>query len=334
LEFGIWNLIMSRVAEHHYKYKSQFANLHPERRRWLAVEGRNSHTGREFMDHHLSLLACFAHPDDEGLVTGSFARYINAGARVALICATRGEVGEIAPGVDATRETLGQVREQELRKAMSYVNLDEIHFLDYRDSGMAGTAENGHDHNFINAPDEEVIGKVVAIIRATKPQVLLTFDPRGGYGHPDHIKIYRATMAAFEMAGDPSCYPEQLQNGLKAHTPQKVYWTSFSREFFVELARYFEQQGIDTKQFGAFNPGARASLMQYEVTTRIDVSPYVELKGQAWAAHASQHNPNSPMSKVPPELMNKFRTTEHLILAATRLRVPTAIEDDVFCGVQ
>src|SRR5512143_3527740 len=171
------------------------------------------------MDNGLTVLGCFAHPDDEGLVTGAFARYIEEGVRCALVCATRGEVGEIAPGHSATPETLGEVREQELRAAMTHINLNEIYFLGYRDSGMDGTAENQDARAFINAPDDEVVGKLVRLIRTIKPQVLVTFDPKGGYGHPDHIKIHHATMAAFDKSGDPTAYPEQLKEGLAPYTP-------------------------------------------------------------------------------------------------------------------
>ncbi|MEP7199488.1 MAG: PIG-L family deacetylase [Chloroflexota bacterium] len=285
------------------------------------------------MSHHLSLLACFAHPDDEGLVTGAFARYRQEGARIALICATRGEVGEIAPGVNATRETLGAVREHELRTAMSHADVEEIYFLDYRDSGMDGTDENQHPDNFHNAPLDEVTGKVVRIIRETKPQVMVTFDPGGGYGHPDHIKIHHAAMAAFNQAGDPTCFVEQLTNGLQPHTPLKLYWNAFSREFFIEMARFFKEQGIDTAQFGAFDPTKRGTPTA-EITTKLDVSAYRDLKTRAWTSHASQQNPNSIFAKAPPELWEKFRATENFVLAASRLPKPNGIEDDLFAGVR
>jgi LmbE family N-acetylglucosaminyl deacetylase len=281
------------------------------------------------------ILAAFAHPDDEGLVTGLFGKYRQAGVRVALICATRGEVGEIAPDTGATRETLGQVREQELRKAMSYVDVSEIYFLDYRDSGMDGTPENQDPHNFINAPDDAVMGKVVQLIREVKPQVLMTFDPKGGYGHPDHIKIHRATMAAWFMAGNAHCYPEQLQNGLQPYTPQKLYWPAFSREFFMEVARYMKEAGMDLSQFGAFNPERRGSLgtPETELTTKIDVSAFSDAKAKAWASHATQQNPNHIIAKIPRELFEKFRKVENLTLADTRVPRVNDVEDDVFANL-
>ncbi len=285
------------------------------------------------MKHQLSLLAIFAHPDDEGLVTGSFARYCAEGARVALICGTRGEEGEIAPGVECEPQNLGAWREQELRKAMSFVPLVEIYFLDYRDSGMDGTPQNLNETNLHNARLEDVTSKVVQIIRETKSQVLLTFDPKGGYGHPDHIKMHHATMIAWEQAGDPTCYPEQLQAGLAPFTPLKLYWTAFSREFFMKAVQYLKEQGVDLSQFGPFNPERRGTP-DNEVTTRVNVDAYLEIKGNAWAAHASQHNPNGIFSRIPPELMKEWQRNETFTLAKSRVGERDGIEDDLFAGIR
>src|SRR5947207_13996528 len=109
-------------------------------------------------------IASFAHPDDETFsVGGTLARAISLGWRVTAICATRGEVGEIAPGTDATPATLGAVREQELRAACAALGVTDVRFLGYRDSGMDGTPENKAARAHINAPDEEVVGKLAAI---------------------------------------------------------------------------------------------------------------------------------------------------------------------------
>src|SRR5579859_1122105 len=109
------------------------------------------------------LLAVFAHPDDEGTVSGALLQYKAAGVETGLICATRGEVGEIADPALATPENLGQVREGEMRAAAAALNLDHLWFLDYRDSGMAGTADNKNPHAFVQANPAEAVGKLVAI---------------------------------------------------------------------------------------------------------------------------------------------------------------------------
>ncbi len=284
-------------------------------------------------NHRLAMLSVFAHPDDEGLVTGAFARYHAEGARVALICATRGEEGEIAPGVECAPENLGAWREQELRTAMANIPLDEIFFLDYRDSGMDGTPANQNPVNLHNAPLADVTRKVVGIIREVRPQVLVTFDPNGGYGHPDHIKMHHASMAAWDQAGDPTCYPEQLTNGVEPYAPGKLYWTAFSREFFMKAAQYLKEHGHDISQFGSFNPERRA-MATNEVTTRIDVAPYLEIKNRAWSAHASQHNPRGMFSLIPPELINEWRQYETFTLVKARVDDPPGIEEDLFAGVR
>src|ERR671932_2725290 len=124
-----------------------------------------------------SLLALFAHPDDEAFGSGgTLARYAAEGVAVALVCATRGEVGEIADPALATPETLGDVREAELRCAARALGVGELLFLGYRDSGMAGTPTNEDPRALARAPAEEVVARLVGIIRRLRPQVLVTFD--------------------------------------------------------------------------------------------------------------------------------------------------------------
>jgi LmbE family N-acetylglucosaminyl deacetylase len=157
-----------------------------------------------------SLLAVFAHPDDETFSAGgALAAYAAAGVRVTLVCATRGEVGRIRRPELATPATLGQVRERELRCAAWQLGVADLRFLGYRDSGMAGTPENADPRALINAPPAAVVARLVGVLRAVRPQVVITFDPQGGYGHPDHIAVHRCTVAAFYAAGDPSAFPAQ-----------------------------------------------------------------------------------------------------------------------------
>ena len=130
--------------------------------------------------HSRTLLAIYAHPDDEASSGGgTLARYAADGVNVALVCATRGEVGEIADDSLATPETLSQVREQELRNAADALGVGEVVFLSYRDSGMAGTDDNDNPAALVNAPEDEVVSQLVGVIRRLKPQVIMTFDPTG-----------------------------------------------------------------------------------------------------------------------------------------------------------
>ncbi len=184
-------------------------------------------------DSH-TLMAVFAHPDDESFgIGGTLARYgAEPGTRVVLVCATRGEAGEISdPGL-ATPERLGEVREAELGCAAGALGIDDIYFLGYRDSGMAGTPENRHPQALTMADSEEGVGKIVAHIRRERPDVVVTFDENGGYGHPDHIAIHHMTKAAFAAAADPAQYPQQIQAGLAPHQAQKLNYTAIPRRFF------------------------------------------------------------------------------------------------------
>src|SRR5512135_1018224 len=162
------------------------------------------------MAEQLSLMAVYAHPDDEQGVSGSFMKYARQGVKTTLVVATRGEAGEIAPGIEATPETLGDVREREMRCAAELMHVDNLYFLDYCDSGMAGTPINEDPLSFHQSPLMEVAEKVTRIIRRERPQVILTFDSWGGYGHPDHIKIHQAATIAYFLAGDPRNFPEQI----------------------------------------------------------------------------------------------------------------------------
>lgn len=157
-----------------------------------------------------TLLAVFAHPDDESFGTGGLiALRSSMGDRVALVTATRGEAGEISDPALADRDNVGQVREAELRAAADVLGVGELTILGYRDSGMEGTDDNSHPNAFASAPAEEVIARLVGIMRRLRPEVVITFDETGGYGHPDHIAANRFTTAAFGASGDPSKYPDE-----------------------------------------------------------------------------------------------------------------------------
>jgi LmbE family N-acetylglucosaminyl deacetylase len=148
------------------------------------------------------LLVVTAHPDDEVLHFGGLT-YLTAraGGQVTLVCATRGEVGEIADTALATTATLGAVRETELRAAAALLGVQDVRLLDYRDSGMAGTPENEHPRAFVRAAEIDVVPLLVRIIREQRPTVVATWAPDGGYGHPDHVAASRHATAAFDLAG-------------------------------------------------------------------------------------------------------------------------------------
>jgi LmbE family N-acetylglucosaminyl deacetylase len=192
------------------------------------------------------LLGAYAHPDDEQGVSGLMRKYASEGAEVTLVCATRGEAGEIAPGVNATPENLGQVREEELRCAADKIGVHTVYLLDYRDSGMLGAPENSDPRCLWQANLFEVAEKLTRLIRRHQPQVMLTFDPNGGYGHPDHIKIHQAALIAYFVSGDPRVYPEQItRENLPPWTVSKLYWGAFPRSRFEKYAELAKQAGIE-----------------------------------------------------------------------------------------
>jgi LmbE family N-acetylglucosaminyl deacetylase len=259
-----------------------------------------------------SLLAVFAHPDDEAFGTGgALARYAcQEGMQVYLVCATRGEVGEISDPSLATPETLGQVREGELRCAAETVGVAELIFLDYRDSGMDGSPENQDRRAFINAPAEEVIYRLVGIMRRLRPQVVVTFEPNGGYGHPDHIAIHKHTVAAFHAAADPQRWPELGP----AWQAQRLFYTAIPRSFFLEMRRQMEALGMDTSDLARFDD-PKAGWPDEKIHVRLDVSGTVEAKWEALNCHRTQFGPGNLFHRLPDAQAKQLMIQEHFALA-------------------
>jgi LmbE family N-acetylglucosaminyl deacetylase len=157
-------------------------------------------------DYHF--MACFAHPDDETFSCGGlFAHYRQRGIRSTLVCATRGEAGEISDPALGDKAELGQIRTQELLEATGHMGVDDVIFLGHRDSGMAGSPDNHLPAAYARVTDSAVVHRLVHLMRSLRPQVVVTFDPTGGYGHPDHIAIHRHAVAAFHAAADASFSP-------------------------------------------------------------------------------------------------------------------------------
>jgi LmbE family N-acetylglucosaminyl deacetylase len=184
-------------------------------------------------DSQRRLLAVLAHPDDESLEPGAtLALYSRRGVETYLVCATRGEAGA-APTDLLGYASVAEMREAELRCASRVLGLKEVRFLGYRDSGMAGSPENTHPDSTAMAPLEEIARKVAQHIREIRPQVIITFDPSGGYGHPDRIAVHRATVEAFRLASDRQAEID----GLGSYSPQKLYYHTFPRGWLKPLLR-------------------------------------------------------------------------------------------------
>jgi N-acetyl-1-D-myo-inositol-2-amino-2-deoxy-alpha-D-glucopyranoside deacetylase len=278
------------------------------------------------------LLAVYAHPDDESFATGgTLARYAAEGGHVALICATRGEAGEISDSTLATPERLGEVREEELRCAAGILGVTDIYFLGYRDSGMAGSPANEDLRCLYQADPNVVTGQVVRVIRQVRPQVVITFEPGGGYGHPDHIAIHKATVAAYAAASDPNQYPEHLESGLIPHRPQKLYYTVLPRRFFQGIAELLRTLGVEPPHVGD-RQYAERGIDDTLITTSIDVSGHLEAKLKAIHCHQTQLPESSPFRVLPLEAMREVVATEFFWLAdGPALQ---GMETDLFAGVR
>ena len=280
------------------------------------------------------LLAVTAHPDDETFgCGGTLARHAAEGVQVTLVCTTRGEAGEISDPALATRENLGQVREQELQAACDALGVSNLHLLGYRDSGMAGTPENEHPLALAQSDHEKLTGSVVEIIRKVRPQVVVTFDPTGGYGHPDHIAIHQATLEAFTASGDKYRFAEQLKDGMAPYRPSKLYYFVFARSLARALHESIVKAGVES-DFADMDPET-IGVPDEEITTVLDVGQYSDQKDRAARCHRTQIEGDNALSWLPPEVRSRFLSTEYLVRAEpgfTLGKDPT--ENELFGGVE
>ena len=273
------------------------------------------------------LMAIYAHPDDESFsLAGTLARATRRGYPVALVSATRGEEGQIADPSLATPENLGQVREQELRDAMAAVGVSDITFLDYIDGHLA------------EADQTEALGKVVYQIRRFQPDVVATFDAKGGYGHVDHMAIHRLTVAGVSAAADPEQFPEQFERGVQPHRVRKVYFTAIPRERLLAMRDEAAARGVDFVPGGdeATIPVEEMGVPLAQISTRIRLSDdEYAAKRAAVMAHKTQLPADSPWAQATEEQLRQFMGTETLVLAPPPISdkdYPTP-EDDVFAGL-
>lgn len=274
-----------------------------------------------------TLLACFAHPDDESFSGGVLAKYSSEGAAVHLICTTLGEQGEIADPALASPETLGEVRRGELEASAAILGVSELEILAYRDSGMAGTDPNNHPRAYIQAPAEEVVLRLVMSIRRLKPNVVFTFDAGGAYGHPDHIAIHHHTVAAVKAAGDNGLYP----SAGALWTPDRLFFTAIRRSALLDMLVKLKAMGADTGDFDRPDMPIPGQLDE-EIDITIDVSKVLEVKLRSMKAHKTQFGPNNPFNKFPKEIVDQFMSTEELTLGWGE-PIPDSPRDDLFVGL-
>lgn len=258
-----------------------------------------------------SMLVVFAHPDDEAFGTGgTLAKYASTGVRTTLICATRGEVGEISDPELATPDTLSSVREQELLCSAETLGIEEVIFLGYRDSGMIGTPDNEHPDAFMQADEEEVIARLVGIVRRVKPQIVLTFEPNGGYGHPDHIAIHNHTVSAFHKAAQEDCGVELGE----AWRADRLIYTAIPKSFFVEMRSRLRALGEDTSDLDRFDETGIV-WSDDQVDVEVDVSDVVDRKWSALQCHQTQFGPDNLFRRLPDEDAKALMSREYFAIA-------------------
>lgn len=304
-------------------------------------------------DNHLTIMAVHAHPDDEVVFTGgTLAVYHDQGVTTVLVTATGGEEGEIHdPDLDPeeARPHLGDIRREELRRAVRILEIDHLELLNYRDSGMAGTEANGHSANFHNAEREEAARKLVALVRRYRPQVLITYDENGAYGHPDHIMCNIITREAYEKAGDPAFAPELGE----PWAPLKLYYTHWPEDRMEQARQMFKERGLkwfwddeaDTDPEHQSDEEGVADLQREAeedkapayvpppVTTRLDVHDGLQRKRAAILQHRTQFEPDGPFVTMPEDISEVAFGEEHYSLIKSR--IPAAEQEyDLFAGLR
>ncbi len=236
------------------------------------------------------LLISFAHPDDESFGLGALiGRYVAEGVEVVYLCATNGDVGTVSPEMLNGYSTIAELRLAELDAAAQVLGLSAVRLLGYKDSGMMNS-DTSQDPASLWAtwqrdPDS-VTRRVVEVIRQVQPQVVVTFNKYGGYGHPDHIAIQRATVAAFRLAGDP----EYRIDDLPPYTPQKLYYNAFPTLALRIGILLLRLRGKDPRRLGRNQDiDAQAILDNVEpIHTKVDIRGYYDIWDRASACHPSQ----------------------------------------------
>ena len=263
-----------------------------------------------------TLLAIFAHPDDEAFsVGGTLTHYARQGVRVVLACATRGEAGKITvPGM--TVDDLGAQREQELRDACRALEIEPPVFLDYHDSGRFERTRFDDPAALLNVNPLDAETKLRALIADVQPQVIVTFDPHGGYGHVDHLQIHRAATAAFFSTGH-----------LPYGGPQRLYYTAMPHHAAAQISRM--GQDLDPLVYGVSDSTLAVTL---------NVSAYAENKKAALAAHGTQMGATSLMGRLTPEeraeMEARMLGTESFSIGGTRTAIREYPLRGLFDGVE
>jgi mycothiol S-conjugate amidase len=300
------------------------------------------------MDDVRTILTVHAHPDDEASKGApTLAKYHAEGARTILVCCTGGEEGDLQnptlrePGQpfhgltpEQERELVVSMRPAELAKSVEVIGFDELVMLGYRDSGMADTGGNEHPDCFHRADIDEATGRLVEVIRRTRPQVLMTYnDDQRGYPHPDHLRVHEISVLAFDRAGDPEWYPDLGE----PYQPLKLYYSTWSRRRLVAmhegLLRHHGESPFDETWF-------ERPDTDHRVTTHIPIGDFMWARTQSLLAHATQVDPTAAFwFGLSDEQLAEAYPWEDWILARSLVGdIPSQddgdeMESDLFAGI-
>jgi len=295
------------------------------------------------MGSQLRLMAVHAHPDDESSKgAATMARYVHEGVEVMVATATGGELGSILnPAMDRPEvlANLPEIRRQEMARAREILDVQQ-RFLGFVDSGLPEGDPKPPlpEGSFALVPLPEAAAPLVRLVREFRPHVILTYDENGGYPHPDHIKTHQIAVEAFEAAADPERYP---QAGGEPWQPLKMYYfVSFHQAKYAALHAELVRRGLESpysKIFEEWEERARKRLERgdrpLDITTRIKVADYFDVRDEALLAHATQIDPNSSWFACPRDVERVAWPTEDYHLA--RSLVDTELpEDDLFAGIR
>jgi N-acetyl-1-D-myo-inositol-2-amino-2-deoxy-alpha-D-glucopyranoside deacetylase len=301
-----------------------------------AVEPLEQAVAMSPLDFPRRLLLVHAHPDDETIGTGAtMAKYAAEGALVTLVTCTLGEEGEILVAdlehLAADKDDrLGQHRISELATAMEALGVTDHRFLGgpgrWRDSGMMGEPTNDRPDCFWQADFDEAVAELVGVIREVRPQVVISYDSNGGYGHPDHIQAHRVTVAAFDAAGDPGRYSDAGE----PWQPAKRYETAIPRSVLQQAYEMLVEMGEDAP-FGVTSPEELTFGSPDDIiTTRIDASSFIDAKVAAMRAHRSQIATDGMFFALTNNIGQGAFAVEHFILAQGPPIPAGHIESDLF----
>lgn len=274
--------------------------------------------------HPLTLMAVHAHPDDESIGTGGIlAKYSSEGIKTVLVHCTRGEMGDIQdpefvppkPGMPMT-----SIRQLELKNAVSVLGIGSVHYLGYRDSGMAGSPENDNPDVFARADEEEASNRLAQVIRKVRPHVVVTYDENGVYGHPDHIMANKITQKAFVKAGDSG---SEIGGNTTPWQPLKLYYIAIP----LERLRKLNAMGNDRP------PSTIIGTPEDQISTSIDVTDVVDIKFQAIFSHKSQIGPTSFFRHLSQKQKKDIFGREHF-MCVYGCKSSSKKENDLFEGLR